>query len=159
MFFFFYYIISMISKGNIKCLHFQYSHSTVIIIRLLTVGGTPFDAMHKYAPACWRLTRLIFNTGPSSEDTEIWSILNLYIYIYLIKSLFHNLWAMLLIYKTNTAYSLRNYDFLRSKVLHIYNNQCVFICFLWTPAPVWTPAKPRMLLATNKHVNILLSCY
>lgn len=46
-------------------------HSTVNIIRLLTVGGTPLEAIHRYAPACCLFTLLIFSTGPSRDDTEI----------------------------------------------------------------------------------------
>lgn len=51
--------------ANIKI----YLHSIVIIILLLTVGGTPLEAMHKYAPACCLLTRLIFSTGPTYDVT------------------------------------------------------------------------------------------
>lgn len=38
-------------------------------IRLLTDGGTPFDAIHKYAPMCNRFTLVIFNKGPSTLET------------------------------------------------------------------------------------------
>jgi hypothetical protein len=40
------------------------------VILLLTVGGTPFDAMHRYAPICRRFTLVMLNTGPSTLVTE-----------------------------------------------------------------------------------------
>ena len=39
-------------------------------ILLLTVGGMPFDAMHRYAPICRRFTLVMLNTGPSTLATE-----------------------------------------------------------------------------------------
>ncbi len=39
------------------------------IIRLLTEGGMPFEAIHKYAPMCNRFARVIFNKGPSTLET------------------------------------------------------------------------------------------
>jgi hypothetical protein len=40
------------------------------MILLLTVGGTPFVAMQRYAPICSRFTLVMLNTGPSMLDTE-----------------------------------------------------------------------------------------
>lgn len=40
------------------------------MIRLLTVGGIPFDAMHKYAPMFKRFTFDTFNHGPFTVTTE-----------------------------------------------------------------------------------------
>lgn len=42
---------------------------TTNIMRLLTDGGTPLDAMHKYAPMWKRLIRVRFRTGPSTLCT------------------------------------------------------------------------------------------
>lgn len=39
-------------------------------IRLLTAGGTPFDAMHRYGPMWVRVTRVSFNTGPWPTATK-----------------------------------------------------------------------------------------
>lgn len=39
-------------------------------MRLLTDGGIPLDAMHKYAPMCKRLTLDTFNHGPLTVTTE-----------------------------------------------------------------------------------------
>lgn len=50
------------SIRNLQC--------TMSIIRLLTDGGTPFEAIHKYGPICKRLTRVIFSSGPSTLRTE-----------------------------------------------------------------------------------------
>jgi hypothetical protein len=36
------------------------------MILLLSVGGTPFDAMHRYAPICRRFTLVMLNTEPST---------------------------------------------------------------------------------------------
>lgn len=38
-------------------------------IRLLTDGGIPFDAIHKYGLMCKRLTFDIFNHGPFTATT------------------------------------------------------------------------------------------
>ena len=46
-----------------------YLQFTTNIMRLLTVGGTPLLAMHKYAPMWWRLTRGMTSEGPSAEKT------------------------------------------------------------------------------------------
>jgi len=48
----------------------QYVQCTMSMILLLTVGGTPFDAMHRYAPICRRFTLVMLNTGPSTLATE-----------------------------------------------------------------------------------------
>lgn len=49
----------------------RYVQCTMSMILLLTVGGTPFDAMHRYAPICRRLTLVMLKTGPSTLVTEI----------------------------------------------------------------------------------------
>lgn len=36
------------------------------IIRLLTEGGTPLEAMHKYDPICERVTFVIVKLAPST---------------------------------------------------------------------------------------------
>jgi hypothetical protein len=41
------------------------------MILLLTVGGTPFDAMHRYAPICRRLTLVMLKTDPSTLDAAM----------------------------------------------------------------------------------------
>lgn len=46
---------------------------------LLTVGGTPLEAMHKYAPMCNRFTRGIVKVGPSIERTKMKLNLNVII--------------------------------------------------------------------------------
>lgn len=46
-----------------------YLQWTINIIRLLTVGGTPFEAIHRYAPMCNRFTRDMVNVGPSTLIT------------------------------------------------------------------------------------------
>lgn len=38
-------------------------------IRLLTVGGTPFEAIQRYGPICRRLTCVISSSGPSMLAT------------------------------------------------------------------------------------------
>lgn len=43
---------------------------TTSIIRLLTEGGTPLDAMHKYGPMCCLFTRVKFSNEPSATATE-----------------------------------------------------------------------------------------
>lgn len=48
---------------------YRYLQCTMSEIRLLTDGGTPFDAIHKYAPMCNRFTLVIFNKGPSTLET------------------------------------------------------------------------------------------
>lgn len=53
-----------------KAAYVKYLQCTMSMIRLLTVGGTPFDAMHKYAPMCSLLTRVMLNTEPSTVATE-----------------------------------------------------------------------------------------
>lgn len=42
----------------------------ISMIRLLTDGGIPFDAMHKYAPIFKRFTFDTFNQGPFTLITE-----------------------------------------------------------------------------------------
>lgn len=39
-------------------------------ILLLTLGGTPLDAMQRYDPMCKRFTLLMLKFGPSTVDTE-----------------------------------------------------------------------------------------
>lgn len=46
-------------KLNLQC--------TIRVILLLTEGGTPLLAMHKYAPICSRLTLTIVNMLPIPE--------------------------------------------------------------------------------------------
>lgn len=41
------------------------------MILLLTVGGTPLEAMHKYAPICNLFTLDMFKVEPSAVVTEI----------------------------------------------------------------------------------------
>lgn len=44
----------------------SYVQCTISIILLLTVGGTPLDAMQRYAPMCSRFTLVMLNTAPST---------------------------------------------------------------------------------------------
>ena len=44
---------------------------TMSMIRLLTDGGTPLEAMHKYGPMCSRFTRVMLKTLPSIDGAEI----------------------------------------------------------------------------------------
>lgn len=46
-----------------------YSQSTLTLMRLLTVGGTPLDAMQRYAPMSNRLIRFNSSTVPSHSVT------------------------------------------------------------------------------------------
>lgn len=46
-------------------------HSTSTMIRLLTDGGIPLVAMHKYAPISVRLMRVRFSCSPSYTFTAI----------------------------------------------------------------------------------------
>lgn len=46
-----------------------YLQSTLTLILFETVGGTPFDAMHKYAPMSNREIRDISNESPSHSLT------------------------------------------------------------------------------------------
>lgn len=48
-----------------KILIYEYLHSTSKMILFDTEGGTPFVAMHKYAPISFRLTFESGNTSPS----------------------------------------------------------------------------------------------
>jgi hypothetical protein len=45
---------------------FRYVQCTISMILLLTVGGTPLDAMQRYAPICSRFTLVMLNTEPST---------------------------------------------------------------------------------------------
>lgn len=49
----------------------EHLQCTINVIRLLTDGGTPFEAMHKKLPIWVRSTRAIGNVGPSAYSTEI----------------------------------------------------------------------------------------
>lgn len=64
----------MLKVNLLKLMLFEYYlhilQCTMSIILLLTVGGTPLDAMHRYAPICKRLTRVMLNTEPSMLVTE-----------------------------------------------------------------------------------------
>lgn len=51
-----------IQNANLQC--------TINVIRLLTDGGTPFEAMHKKLPICVRSTRAIGNVEPSANKTK-----------------------------------------------------------------------------------------
>ena len=51
--------------------YFIYVHWTINMILLLTEGGTPFDAMHKYDPMCSRLTFVMLKWGPSTVFSAI----------------------------------------------------------------------------------------
>lgn len=42
---------------------------TMSMMRLLTDGGTPLEAMQRYGPMCNRFTLLILNTLPSTVAT------------------------------------------------------------------------------------------
>lgn len=46
-----------------------YLQWTINITRLLTVGGTPFEAMQRYALICNLFTRDMVNVGPSTLKT------------------------------------------------------------------------------------------
>lgn len=53
--------------GVVLCgLYLQWTMRT---IRLLTVGGTPLEAMQRYGPMCRRVTRVISSSGPSMLAT------------------------------------------------------------------------------------------
>lgn len=52
----------MFKKGN-------YLHLTLSIIRLLTEGWTPFEAIHKYAAICNRLTFVILRYSPCITES------------------------------------------------------------------------------------------
>lgn len=58
-------------KLNSILVNRHYSQWTINIMRLLTEGGIPLDAMQRYGPICCLLTRVIFKIGPSKLDTEI----------------------------------------------------------------------------------------
>lgn len=64
--------ISEIYKGviNVKVSKKLYLHWTMSIMRLLIDGGTPFEAMHKYAPMCSRDTFEIVKVSPSTTLTD-----------------------------------------------------------------------------------------
>lgn len=47
----------------------DYSQFTISIILLLTEGGIPLEAIHKYGPICMRFTLVIFSTEPSALIT------------------------------------------------------------------------------------------
>lgn len=53
-------------KSYTICYKRRYSHCTVSIILLLTVGGIPFEAMHRYAPICNRFILVILKINPST---------------------------------------------------------------------------------------------
>jgi len=55
-----------------------HSHCMMSMIRLLTEGGIPFDAMHKYAPMCKRLTFDTFNHDPFTVTTENYNFKNIF---------------------------------------------------------------------------------
>jgi hypothetical protein len=66
---------SRISSANLQLVEYYTKadknlQCTMSIILLLTVGGTPFVAMHRYAPICSRFTLVMLNTGPSTLGTE-----------------------------------------------------------------------------------------
>lgn len=49
--------------------HHAYSQSTLTLMRFDTLGGTPFDAIHKYADMSKRDMRAISKTSPSHSVT------------------------------------------------------------------------------------------
>lgn len=49
----------------------DYSQWTMSIILLLTVGGTPLEAMQRYAPMWSRFTLVMFNVDPLTLDTAV----------------------------------------------------------------------------------------
>jgi hypothetical protein len=56
----------MTNLSNISELMLSYVQCTMSMILLLTVGGTPLDAMQRYAPICSRFTLVMLNTEPST---------------------------------------------------------------------------------------------
>lgn len=48
----------------------EYIQWTINVMRLLTVGGTPLEAMHRYEPICCLVTRWNVRIGLSTTATE-----------------------------------------------------------------------------------------
>jgi hypothetical protein len=63
------YVIVYIYRST-QTVNLFHSHCMMSMIRLLTDGGIPLDAMHRYAPMCERFTFDTFSQGPFTAITE-----------------------------------------------------------------------------------------